>query len=108
MKILVVVKLQHELLHSWPECPHEQVAFLRNAHRHVLHITARKEVSHPDREIEIIMLKGKMVDWLWMNFPSKILCRASCEDVALFLMEEFRLESCQVLEDGENGAEVHA
>jgi hypothetical protein len=106
--ILVVVKLQSEFLHHWPECPLEDVSFLRNAHRHVLHITAKKLVHHADRQVEIITLKRQIQSLMKVIFPPDVLVRQSCEDVATALVRAFSLHSCEVLEDGENGAEVFA
>jgi hypothetical protein len=100
----VVIKLQHEGIHNWPECPFDDVAFLRNPHRHIFHITAKKDVRHDDRDVEIIKLKREMLEYLQeaitINMHSM-----SCEMLARNLGRRFQLSSCEVLEDGENGAE---
>jgi hypothetical protein len=103
---LVIARTQIERLHAWPSCPHEEVAYLRSSHRHVFHITAKKKVEGHDREIEFIMLKHQIeafVKELPFNLGS-----ASCEDLASLLVGKFQLHSCEVSEDGENGAEVFA
>lgn len=103
MKIKAIVKLQFEGLHCWPDAP-EPVKFLRNPHRHLFHVRAKAEVQSVNREIEIIMLKRNMEDFLHsqgLDFKS-----SSCEALALMLLEKFGLQSCEVLEDNENGAEV--
>lgn len=98
----VIVKLQFEGYHQWSDCPIEDVSFLRNLHRHIFHVTATKEVTHNDRDVEIIMLKRNILSYLSgqpINFGNN-----SCEDIAEILINKFDLISCEVLEDGENGA----
>jgi hypothetical protein len=105
MITLIVVKLQIEGLHHWPNCDIEEVSFLKNPHRHIFHITCKKEVTHDDRDIEIIMFKRKIHNYIvdkWKgDFGSM-----SCEMIASDLLKEFGLFYCKVLEDNENGAEV--
>lgn len=97
----VVVTLQVEGIHHWPQCPLKDVAFLRAPHRHVFHVKARKAVTHDDRDVEIIMLKRKITAYFGIvnDFGSR-----SCEMLAKELIEHFDLLDCEVLEDGENGA----
>ena len=99
----IVVKFQFEGVHSWPECPHEDVAFLRVPHRHVFHVTATAK-EEESREIEIIRFKRQMECWTarYLTGPHKF----SCEDMAKRLIDAFNLSSCTVLEDNENGAIV--
>lgn len=110
MKTFVVVTLQVEGTHRWEECPIEEVSYLRNDHRHMFHIKATKAVSHDDRDIEIIQLKHELRTYLGKYFKQESqLCvfgKMSCEMIAKELMDEFQLNSCEVLEDGENGAIV--
>ena len=104
MRIAVVVALAFEGVHSWPECPLPDVAFLRHPHRHEFRVTARKLVSHEEREVEVIMLKRSMAAYCRDELAGPH--SMSCETMARMLAERFCLASCQVLEDGENGAEV--
>ena len=106
MKRQVVVTLQYEGTHSWPECPLEYVSFLRYQHRHMFHIKCWKNVEHNDRDVEIIMLKRQIIAHLNDVVPSKegSFGRMSCEDIAQMLLADFKLAACEVLEDGENGA----
>lgn len=99
----VVVTLEHEATHSWPECPIEEVAFLRQEHRHLFKIKATKVVSHDDREVEIIVLKRNIKAWMDQQLGPR-LGTLSCEQIARYLISRFELLSCEVLEDGENGA----
>ena len=81
--------------------------YLRNEHRHQFAICAKKEVGHEDRDIEIICFKREIAEYLHRRFGEP--CNfgtLSCETIARILAEEFSLEYCSVLEDGENGAEI--
>ena len=107
----VFCTLQVEGVHNWPSCPFEEVEYLRDPHRHVFYIKAHSLVSHDDRDIEFIMLKHQIHDYLtdvyWdstlrvMNFGSQ-----SCEMIAEELIHAFDLSCCEVSEDNENGAVV--
>ena len=52
----VIAQFREEYFHQWPDAP-EALAFLREPHRHVLHIRAELEVTE-DREVEFIRLKS--------------------------------------------------
>lgn len=114
MKTNIIIKLQFEGLHQWPGVVEhkelEEVHFLASLHRHVFHITAKKEVTHDDRDIEIIKLKRNILEYLhrryWTeNANTHYLGSMSCEMLAKELAKFFGLNYCEVLEDGENGAE---
>jgi len=109
----VVVSLQMEGVHNWPACPYDDVAFLRSPHRHIFHIRAWKEVSHSDRDIEIIMLKRSIQETLLERYGDNLpgvsmrclmLGSCSCEMLAKFLIDTFELSACSVLEDNESGS----
>lgn len=111
MKTYVIVNLQVEGMHRWEACPFKEVEYLRNFHRHMFHIKAVKDVSHDDRDVEIIMLKREISSYLEAKYyyPALDLCHfggMSCEMIAKDLVKQFNLEYCEVLEDGENGAAV--
>jgi hypothetical protein len=110
--------LQVEGTHNWPGCPFDEVAYLRDPHRHVFHIKAYKLVTHSDRDVEFIMLKHQIVQFFedrYMCSGSSKLCEfgaKSCEMIAQELINQFDLSRCEVSEDNENGAiltveEVH-
>lgn len=103
IKAAVVVTLQVEGVHCWPACPIEDVKFLKNPHRHVFHVKACKPVTHDDRDVEIIMLKRSIQQYLESYYSGDFGTR-SCEAIARELIEKFNLMFCEVLEDGENGA----
>lgn len=107
MKTYVIATLQVEGTHRWFKCPFDDVSFLRFTHRHIFHIRVEKEVSHLDRETEIILLKRgiqKYIDAVY-GTPARFQ-NMSCEMIADDLLHKFGLSSCEVLEDGENGGRV--
>jgi len=102
MKRQIIVKLQVEGLHKWAGCPIEDVSFLRDRHRHMFHIEVRKTVTHNDRDIEIIMLKREIINYLGkqpIEFGNQ-----SCEMIAEDILTRFNCTYVSVLEDNENGA----
>jgi hypothetical protein len=105
MLIEVIATLRFEGAHRWPEATRD-VEFLKHTHRHVFHIEARKKVTDPNREIEVITLKRAISGHLECSYPEGDLGTLSCEQLAMELIESFSLSYCEVLEDGENGAAI--
>lgn len=108
----VYCTLQIEGTHNWPACPFDEVDYLRVPHRHVFHVKAFKPVFHDDRDVEFIMLKHAILDYVKNAYydQEKKLCvfgRKSCEMLAQELMDQFKLSKCEVNEDNENGAIVY-
>jgi hypothetical protein len=103
---MILCRFQVEGFHRWPEAPGD-VVFLSYEHRHVFHVQATKEVAGDDREIEFISFGRRMrertIEVYGQDFGAR-----SCEQIARWLLEEFDLYSCEVTEDGENGAIVFA
>lgn len=106
MKTTVFASLTFEATHNWPQCNIKEVEYLKHEHRHVFHITAYVEVSHDDRDVEFIVLKHRIKDYLEEFYPENKLGATSCEMLASELVEAFNLVKCIVSEDGENGAVV--
>lgn len=52
--------------HRWDSAP-EEVAFLRDLHRHIFNVKVTVEVSHNDRDVEFFLLK-KDVDFCISRF----------------------------------------
>jgi len=118
---VVFCTVQIEGTHNWPTCPFDEVDYLRVPHRHVFHIKAYKPVTHSDRDVEFIMLKHLIRDYLVNKYGTFIRhdevtsnvyythCEfgaMSCEMIAEELIEKFDLSKCEVNEDNENGAIV--
>jgi hypothetical protein len=111
----VYCTLQVEGTHNWPGCPFDEVAYLRDVHRHVFHVKAYKKVTHNDRDTEFIMLKHQIIKYMDVKYgvnydgEHRHLCvfgAMSCEMIAADLIKHFGLSRCDVSEDNENGAIV--
>ena len=112
MKTTIVVRLQLEGVHKWAKCPYEEVKFLRDEHRHIFWIECEREVFHDDRDVEFIMFKRDIIEYLeheYFNFESRTheFGAKSCEMLAKEIMKEFDCCYVSVFEDNENGAEVY-
>lgn len=103
MKTAIVITCRFEGFHNWPGAA-GAFAYLKNTHRHIFHVTAEKTVSHADRDIEIIEFKRTIEQYCMENFYSGT---KSCESMAGEILDFFKLDSCTVLEDGENGGKVY-
>ena len=66
MRTNVIAKLELEGLHNWPDAKKvfPEVGFLSDIHRHKWYITAKKKVNHDDRDIEFIMFKRDILEYL--------------------------------------------
>jgi len=102
MKRYIKVKFQFEGLHCWKDCPINDVSFLKDSHRHIFYVTCTKEVTHNDRDIEIIMFKRELQ--AYMARKGMDLGQSSCEMIAEDILKQFGCHSVEVLEDNENGA----
>ena len=114
MKTNVIAKIELDGLHNWPaaQAVFPEVGFLAYTHRHMFHITCKKRVNHDDRDVEFIMFKRDIQDYLYNKYyMEKIRIHQfghqSCEMIARELYEQFDLEYCSVFEDNENGAEIY-
>ncbi len=114
MQTNIIVKLQVEGTHNWPTASDFEptMKYLEHQHRHMFHIDARREVFHDDRDVEFIVFKRKIKNYLEMKYyNSEIDCcdfgSQSCEMLASAIYKEFELCYCAVYEDNENGAEVY-
>lgn len=108
----VLVRTQFEGSHFWGDAP-DEVAFLRDLHRHMFHVEVLMTVEHSNRAIEIIMLK-RHIDRICSSLTEIIKQNGlSCEDIAHHiaktLISRYIPDTCivQVLEDGENGGTVY-
>tara|TARA_R110001592_G_scaffold5254_3_gene28904 strand:- start:16 stop:363 length:348 start_codon:yes stop_codon:yes gene_type:complete len=114
MKTNVIAKLEIEGMHNWPDAKDmfPEVAFLSDMHRHKWFITAKKAVNHDDRDVEFIMFKRDILDYLleeYYNNDTRTheFGAKSCEMLAKEIMEAFECNYVSVFEDNENGAEVY-
>ncbi len=113
MKTFVVISIQIEGLHQWKDAfeKAQTVGFLQHLHRHQFYIKVKRLVSHADRDVEIILFKRFIIDYLKKKYYSKtydclMFNNMSCEMIATEILNEFGCQSVEVLEDAENGAIV--
>lgn len=102
--LYVVAQCHVTGFHFWKYAPKEY-GYLASRHRHNWLINAKKSVSDDDREIEVNDLQERIEKWLYATYGNP--CEfdgMSCEQIAKRLLDEFELSSCEVLEDGYNGA----
>lgn len=104
VKKYVWITTSFEGFHYWKDAP-EEVAYLRNPHRHIFHIKLGKSVKESDREIEFITLKSDVNEYLTYQYADSLLS-FSCEMVAENLLHKFDASFVEVSEDGENGARI--
>lgn len=109
----IIVNLQVEGCHNFPQAAQffPKVNFLEHRHRHIFTIEAKKEVTHDDRDVEFILYKREIIDYLNRMYYSEVsglleFGPRSCEMLAKELYNHFELSYCKVMEDGENGAET--
>lgn len=114
MKTNVIVKLELDGMHNWPSAKEmfPEVKFLSDMHRHKWFITAKKQVNHDDRDVEFIMFKRDIIDYLHEEYydsrtRTHEFGSRSCEMLAKEIMEAFDCVYVSVFEDNENGAEVY-
>lgn len=102
----IVSKVQVEGFHSWPGA-FDEVAFLRERHRHIFVIRAIAPVYHDDRDKEFILFGRQVKQYLAEQYGEPCEFGAmSCEMIATELIRTFELTACEVFEDDENGAIV--
>jgi len=104
----IYVTFRFEGYHRWPEAP-DEVAFLRDLHRHVFHVRADIEVFHDDRDIEFILEKRRLQKLFDEGQNSDYRsCEMLGEEIVVDILGEHgsRLITVEVSEDGENGAVV--
>lgn len=98
-----------DFIHCWPEAP-EEVSFLRNLHRHELHVRVELEVNHNERALEFFMVKRKLDTILQegqKEWPERMSMESICEYLAEKLAEVYGQEALvaiTVSEDGEVGS----
>lgn len=105
MKREVLTYNEVQGFHYYPNSP-VGVGYLSHVHRHIFVIRARAEVSHNEREIEIITEQDKIESKLEEKYGRPcVFGSMSCESIAEWLLNELpELSYVEVLEDGYGGA----
>jgi len=103
------ITTQQEFFHKYEHAP-EEVAFLRNLHRHLLKLKVSIEVEKNDREIEFFMFKKFIEDMVvCMSYDDEnYSCEMFSDDLYDFIKSKYpgRDVKIEVSEDGENGSET--
>ena len=119
MAMTITVRTSFHGLHFWKDAP-EQVAFLRNLHRHVFNVHVTLPVTHSDRDVEFFIYQNKLNEVIYGMFETYhtkmpmllVVGQKSCEMVAKelydILSKENTIISVTVDEDGENGGSYAA
>lgn len=106
----IKVNIRQEGIHRWKNCPFDEVAFLREYHRHEFHFEIELEVTHDDREVEIIMCKRKLQLFIadMLEKPTDSSCEMMAQEIGVYFETYYpsRKYKITVLEDGENGGGV--
>lgn len=103
----IITHNEIEGFHYYPNAP-KFCEYLANKHRHIFTIECWFEVSHNEREIEIIEMQHRIENMIANKFgrPANF-DSMSCESIAETIMNEFyNIESCIVTEDGNGGASL--
>ena len=109
----IFVTTQFEGLHRWKDAP-EKVSFLREYHRHMFHVRFEVEVTKEDRDIEFILLKrelNRLIEILFVGTKLDDSCEMIAKRICDFMTRKRHLCAgractCEISEDGENGAIV--
>ena len=99
-----IITVEREMLHRWTQAP-EPVKFLCFPHRHVFKIKAWIGQEHSERDIEYIMAKRDLQEYVNARvFPEEISCEYIAREIHSYLAKKYdRLIKVEVMEDGENG-----
>jgi len=99
------IQFQFEGFHRWKDAP-DEVAFLRDRHRHLFHVRVEWPVSHAEREREFFIEQRTTRDFVERLRQEPGSVEWSCETWAARIMEATGASRVDVSEDGENGATV--
>lgn len=108
MKSSIVVRTSFEGIHKFANAPQE-VAFLREPHRHIFNVEVEMEVFHDDRELEFVIVKRDLNRFLFGKpFGICSSCEQMASEIVRFLIGAYgeRQITVGVFEDGENGGKV--
>lgn len=105
MKRYIWITTQFEGTHSYPDAP-DEVAFLRNEHRHLFKVKIWIAVEHDDREIEFIVFKRFIEQFLKGFYCKQLSCEMISDAIYQVTSSKYPNRSIriEVSEDGENGS----
>ena len=107
--VSLLIKTRFIGFHRWKDAP-QDVAFLREWHRHIFHVHVLLRVSKLNRELEFFQVQTELNDYLQQTWEGKSF-EASCEMIADAIIKALStkglpIKSAMVSEDDENGALV--
>ena len=106
----IVIRTQFSCCHRYADAP-DMVEYLRNPHRHVFYVEVEMAVTHADRELEFILVKNKLNEYLQSQpFAMEASCEQMADAICLFLNNAYGVQrsiKCCVYEDNENGGCVY-
>jgi len=92
IKQYVEIETDFQAIHNWPECPFDEVNFLKHPHRHKIIVIVKIETSK-DRQIEFYMLKNKVdkiINTIFGIEMTKKLGRMSMEELSNKILDELK------------------
>lgn len=100
----IIVKTSFEGFHKYPGAP-EEVAFLRDSHRHMFYVEAEIEVFTEDRELEFFIVQKFIKQLLTNGQQDYKSCEMIAHDIASAINNRYgeRNVKVSVFEDNENG-----
>jgi len=107
-KTFAKIQTAFEGIHNYPGAP-EEVAFLRDKHRHIFHVIVFIQQFHSNRDLEFIMFKHWLDKTIAKHLvPMKLSksCEMMAEELAKYIKKRYgkRELRIEISEDGENGA----
>lgn len=107
-KTFIYITTQKEFIHQYKDAP-DEVYYLRYPHRHLAHIKVKIEVFNNDRELEFIMVKHEIDNYLDLTTLSNNSCETIAQNILEFVQNKYgynRDIEIIVSEDNENGCEL--
>lgn len=108
-RTFIIVRTQFVGFHKYENAP-DEVAFLKNTHRHLFKVSCELETFHNDRELEFFMVHMTLEREI---LPFVQLKLESCEQMASRILDGLinaygthRYYSVVVSEDGENDGKI--
>lgn len=109
---MISVSTDFYATHCYPDAP-DEVSFLRNVHRHKFFVVCKIQVFHNDRDLEFIMVKNRLYDYITKDLLTDKDISVSCESIGEYIFNwakrvygDNRKVFVSVYEDNENGAEL--
>jgi hypothetical protein len=111
--IFVGIKTSFVGYHRWLGAP-DEVAFLRDYHRHIFYVCVEMEVQELDRSLEFFMTKTRLDSFLnrhWNNWKFDCSCEYIANELVDFCFRSWKkdqVKACSVTvsEDNENYGKV--